>query len=448
MISASAPAPRSPRLLAATVGALGARVLLLGLSLGQGVLLTRGLGPEGLGRYSAVLIDINLLVALLSFGLPGALAVLTGESAGSASRLAQLRTLGRAHGKLLLALLVAFGAAATALDLTLPGRTPAWCLLIAVGILIQYSRDVQNSLLWGAQRFAVQNRLSVLVQLGLAAALATLVWLGRLSPMSAVALQLAANLSWTLAALFWPIPDANPLASPTPPGSELTPLRGAAWRIGLRNYLSQLLDLLLLRIDVYLIQHLTPALTMERDLGIYQAAVRIAELLLMVPSTLNAVLFAKAAAREDVALMALRSAKLALWIGLFGLAGMALVGQPLLVLFFGVRFAGSFAPCLWVLGGCVAWCFSGPLAGTLQGAAGYPRSVMLAQATALFSNVLANLYLLPRYGVVGAAAATTLAYAVSATLISLAFARRFNLSLGQLLRPESPWSLWQALRQS
>lgn len=444
----AAAAPRSPRLLAATVGALGARVLLLGLSLGQGVLLTRGLGPEGLGRYSAVLIDINLLVALLSFGLPGALAVLVGESAGGASRLAQLRALGRQHGLALLALL-AVGASATALGLSLPGRTSAWSLLIALGILIQYSRDVQNSLLWGAQRFAVQNRLSLLVQLVLASALLVHVLLGRLSPMQAVALQLAANLLWTLGALLWPRPDAIPAPDPSAPvASELSPLRRTAWRIGLRNYLSQLLDLLLLRIDVYLIQHLTPAATMERDLGIYQAAVRVAELLLMVPSTLNAVLFAKAAAREDVALMALRSAKLALWIGLFGLAAMALIGQPLLVLFFGSRFAGSFAPCLWVLSGCVAWCFSGPLAGTLQGAAGYPRSVMLAQATALLSNVLANLYLLPRYGVVGAAAATTLAYLVSAAFISLAFVRRFDLSLGQLLRPESPWTLWRALRNS
>lgn len=434
--------PGSPKLLTATVGALGARAFLLGLSLGQGVLLTRGLGPEGLGRYSAILIDINLLVALLSFGLPGGLAVLVGESGGSPGRVAQLRQLGRQHGGVLAGLL-AVGALALLLGARLPGRTGAWSLLIAVGILIQYSRDVQNSLLWGGQRFAVQNRLSVLVQLLLTVALGAAVLLGQLTAMAAVALQVSANLLWTAGALLWPAGGQTPPSE----AASLSALRRSAWRIGLRNYLSQLLDLLLLRVDVYLIQHLVPAATMERDLGIYQAAVRVAELLLMVPSTLNAVLFAKAAAREeDVPTMALRSAKLAVWVGLCGLAGMALVGQPLLVAFFGRRFSGSFAPSLWVLAGCVAWCFSGPLAGTLQGAGGYPRSVMLAQAAALLCNVFANLYLLPRYGVVGAAAATTLAYAVSASLISLAFMRRYAISASELLRPESPQCLLRALR--
>jgi len=216
----------------------------------------------------------------------------------------------------------------------------------------------------------------------------------------------------------------------------------------MRNYFSQLLDLLLLRIDVYLIQNLLPAASMERDLGLYQAGVRVAELALMLPGTLNALLFAKAAAAEEVALTALCSAKFSLWLGLFALVGMALLGQPLLVLFFGARFAGSFWPCLGVLGGCVAMCFSGPLAGTLQGAAGYPRSVFIAQALSLVVNVAANLYLLPRYGIFGAALASCLAYGASAALIAAAFGRRFAISAGEILRPETPWALWRHLRQA
>jgi Na+-driven multidrug efflux pump len=73
---------------------------------------------------------------------------------------------------------------------------------------------------------------------------------------------------------------------------------------------------------------------------------------------------------------------------------------------------------------------------------------MLAQAAALIVNVAANLVLLPRYGVLGAAMASAVGYAVSAALISLGFARRFGIPLAQLMRPESPWSLWQKLRQA
>jgi O-antigen/teichoic acid export membrane protein len=93
-------------------------------------------------------------------------------------------------------------------------------------------------------------------------------------------------------------------------------------------------------------------------------------------------------------------------------------------------------------------CFSGPLAGTLQGDAGYPRSVVLAQGAGLVINIAANLYLLPRYGIVGAAAASALSYSVSAGIIAAAFARRFAVSLRELLRPEAPWQLIDRLRRA
>lgn len=210
------------------------------------------------------------------------------------------------------------------------------------------------------------------------------------------------------------------------------------YKVSLRNFFHILPDMLLLRIDVYLIELLLPKQSMEHDLGLYQAGVRVAELLLMLPGTLNAVLFAKAAAREDVADKALWSAKLCLYLGLLGCLGMLVIGKPLLVLFYGQRFAGSFVPCLLVLLGCTALSFSGPLAGTLSGASGYPTSVIVAQTTALLTNVGLNLWLLPRYGITGAALASTGAYTVSAICISIGFARHFRIPLRKLLAPVGP----------
>ena len=129
-------------------------------------------------------------------------------------------------------------------------------------------------------------------------------------------------------------------------------------------------------------------------------------------------------------------------------AGMALFGRPLIVLLFGARYGGSFAPCLLVLLGCTALCFSGPLAGTLSGAGGYPRSVVFAQCTALLVNVGANLLLLPRLGILGAAAASALSYGTSAALIARAFARRFDVPLVELVRPVSPLALLASLRRA
>lgn len=437
-------APTSPRLFAAATFALLTRGGLLILGLLQGMLLARGLGPAGLGRYSAALVDVNLLVALLSLGLPGALAVLQSEAGAAApSRRLALRRLAWQRGFLIIGLLAA---AALAYKFVAPhfDRSPIILALIAAGVLVQYARDVENSLLWGDQRFSTQNRVNLLVQALLCTGLCTLMFFDRISPEAALALQLSSNLLWTIGAVL--LRPASPISEPAAIDEDSRELSRRAFSVGLRNYLSLLIDLLVLRIDVYLIQTLLPVTQRESQLGLYQAGVRVAELVLMLPGTLNALLFAKAAAKEDVAGAALHSAKLSLWVGVFALFGMWLVGQPLLILFFGARFGGAFAPCLWVLAGCVAMCFSGPLAGTLQGDAGYPRSVVIAQGAALVVNVASNLYLLPRFGIAGAAAASAAAYTVSAIIICIAFMRRFEISASSILRLEAPWTLIARLR--
>lgn len=437
---------------------LGTRAVLLPLSFLQGALLARALGPTGVGRYSAALVDINVLVTVLSLGLPGAIAVLQGEARGDSQRLRALWRLGLGRA---VPVVVSLLVAAMVLNLygerlglawLRRGREPWLLLLIGSCVVLQYLRDVHNSLLWGGQHFAAQNRLNLGLAVGQLAAVAALFQLAVLTPTSALSLQAGSQLVLSAAAGLWlwrwqlaqPPAGAPPLA--VDPAAES--LASRALHIGGRNFLHILPDLLLLRIDVYLIQRLLPAAHMEQDLGIYQAGVRVAELLLLVPGTLNTVLFAKAAAREDIARVTLLGAKLALLLGLVACVGMALVGQPLLIAFYGQRFAGSFLPALVVLLGCTALCFSGPLAGTLSGAGGYPRSVIIAQTAALLVNVGANLYLLPRYGVRGAAVASALSYLCSAGLIAVAFARRFGLTTAELLRPHWPRQLLAALRQS
>lgn len=434
---------------------LGTRAALLPLAFVQGAILARALGPAGVGVYSAALVDVNVLVTVLSLGLPGAFAVLQSEARDDPARLRALWRLGLRRAALLLlallllALLLRLWGDRPGVDWLARGRGPVMLALIGGCVFFQFLRDMHNSLLWGGQHFAAQNRLNLGLAVALLVATVGLYARALLTPASALGLAALSQILLGAASGLWlwrwqrRAPAVRATADTTLPARTL--------RIGSRNFLHILPDLLLLRIDVYLIQRLLPGTSMKAELGLYQAGVRVAELLLLVPGTLNTVLFAKAAARDDseaaIARMTLRSAQLALQLGLLACVAMALLGQPLLVAFYGARFAGSFLPALVVLLGCAALCYSGPLAGTLSGAGGYPRSVIIAQTVALGVNVAANLYLLPRYGVRGSAAASALAYLCSAVLIALAFARRYDLPARDLLRLESPWQLVRALRQ-
>lgn len=432
------------------IATLATRFAVLPLGLLQGALLARGLGPSGLGRYSAVLVDVNLLTTLLALGLPGGLAVLVGQAQGNAATTRKLWRWGLGH--IALALAVALGIGLLLGWLTpqwmqplQQGRTPLVLLLLCACVCGQLGRDLHNALLWGGQRFSAQNRLSLLLTIAQLVAVVVLFALHRLGVVSALLIQ-ALSL-WSFSLLFlWRLRAWMSQSAQAPEAGQAPTLR-RLYAISLRNFLHILPDMLLFRIDVYLMQWLLPTGSMEHDLGLYQAGVRVAELLLMLPGTLNAVLFAKAAAQEDVAEQALLGAKLGLYLGLLGCGAMLIVGKPLLVLFYGARFAGSFVPCLLVLLGCSALSFSGPLAGTLSGVRGYPPSVIFAQSLALLANIGLNLWLLPRYGIIGAAAASTGAYVVSALCIATAFARHFAIPLNVLLAPVGPKQIWARLRQ-
>lgn len=423
---------------------VASRLAVLPLGLVQGVILARQLQPAGLGRYSAILVDVNLLVTLVSLGLPGALAVLMGERHG------RLRALLRFSIGFLLLCFALPGALLSLLALTLPEapaalrRLPVEVVLIAALCTMQFFRDVLNSLLSGAQQFQAQNVQALVIGVFQLAVYTGLYATDRLTPQTALLVQLASHgvLCFMAGqALRRLARDAGLWQEGAEPG-----LARRAMSIGWRNFLHIMMGLLLMRVDVKLMEALLPAQTGSSELGLYQVGVRLAEMVLMAPSALNAVLFAKAAAQEDLRMVTVAGAKLSLYLGLACLLGMALVGQPFLTLVYGARFSGSFVPCLLVLAGCCVLCFSSPLAGTVAGDGAYPRILIVAEAVALLTNVGANLYLIPAYGATGAAAASTLAYGVSAAILSGAFAARFGISWRELLRIESPLALVRRVR--
>lgn len=443
----AAPSRLRASLLGSVVWSLLTRVATLPLGLIQGAILARHLHPAGLGRYSALLTDVNLLVLFLSLGMPGALAVLIGERPQRLRRLLRLALGFGAVAVLLPGLVVAVLAGVLPVPAAIP-RTGIELRLLALATTCQYVRDVLNSLLWGTQQFQAQSwqsLLMVVAQLGVVAGLAAT---GALDPQAAVAVQIGANLLLVglAAGSLWRLSRDAGLWVPAQDGDAADPLLLRAAQIGARGMLHMLPGLLLMRVDVYLIQRLMPPGGAQHELGIYQAGVRIGEMILMVPGTLNSVLFAKAAAREDVVGTTVACAKISLYLGLFCCVGMALVGQPILMLLYGPQYAGSFWPCVLVLLGCCGFCLSTPLTGTLAGDAGFPRSIILAEVIALAVNVLANLYLIPRHGVVGAAAASTVSYFVSAAVLTAAFRARYGVPVIELLRPEGPAGLVRRVR--
>jgi len=193
-------------------------------------------------------------------------------------------------------------------------------------------------------------------------------------------------------------------------------LRGRQSFITLRPYLAfALLTLgtvamtqVVQRIDILLVGNMRGV----RDAGLYAVAVQFGDLLLVVPSALGSLVFRRGARSSEGhyedAMRALR------WTAIGGMlaAGLlALVAGPVIDTLFGAGYAGSRPALLWLLPGVVLLGVQSVVSSYVA-SRGRPRSVLVAWGTAALVGVGLDVIVIPTYGIVGAAAVSSLSYLV------------------------------------
>jgi O-antigen/teichoic acid export membrane protein len=188
-----------------------------------------------------------------------------------------------------------------------------------------------------------------------------------------------------------------------------------ALRYGWKAQLAIFSNYLMYRSDVFLVNlFLGPAAT-----GPYFVAVQLVERLWMISQATTTVLLPHLASMQDLEVDRRRITSLAVRLMAVFSAGIALVLAPiagyLLILLFGDAFASAAGVPVWLLPGVVAYNVARVLASDIA-ARGRPGLTMKISFAALAINVIFNLLLIPRYGMVGAALATSTAY-IAATLL-------------------------------
>lgn len=182
---------------------------------------------------------------------------------------------------------------------------------------------------------------------------------------------------------------------------------------GWKAHLSNILAFINYRADIFLVNFfLTPVAT-----GVYVVAVQITEKLWMLSQAASTVLLPKMSGMYGVPEARIRLAHKSFWVvsGLTALAG--LVGMLalfwLLVPVFGEEYKDVFSVFLWLLPGIIAGAGSRIYANCIA-SAGKPEWNMYSSVLVVTVNVICNIVLIPTYGIIGAAIATTIAYSLGA----------------------------------
>ena len=169
------------------------------------------------------------------------------------------------------------------------------------------------------------------------------------------------------------------------------------------------------------------------ELGMYSAAYKLVEQLLMVPAIISAVLLPQMALNRKN--RELTKDRLSMIYGTTILASVAvaipvmLMADPLIRLAFGAEFAAAGGVLFYLMLG-VPFLFLANMSGLYFTVFGQERQAFIRNLSGLAVNVALNLFMIPRYGATGAALSTVVSYFMVAVGAELIFWTRFREHLG------------------
>ncbi|MDQ3472338.1 MAG: flippase, partial [Acidobacteriota bacterium] len=413
---ASASAQRFSRSIALT---FAARLLMTANSVVAGIIVARWLGAEGLGQLAVINVAVATVVQLASLGLPSANTYFIAQD----NR--ELRAV--AINSFVFALL---GGSLLAVSLTLlASARPDWfasisprligvaavsipfqlITLIGLNVFLAVGRIEKFNLLdLTAQAFVLVNAVVALIILN--SGLSTLV---SLNTATAVVIGLV------IIGLVWSYGSKLNNGLPWRPDRRLFV---RMMRYGIKFHISILAGALIVRADLLVVNHYRG----PSEAGVYSVASQVALMLMLLPGVIGTLLFPRAAAEQDPrGATTCRVSRHAVFI-MFFVCLAAIPPSLILPLLYGPAFSEVPAQLLILLPGVFLIGLESVLVQHAN-AMGLPRNIPLFWIATLLSNIILVFVLVPRYGAVGAAVASTISYA----LIFLLVAAHFHSTTGR-----------------
>lgn len=398
-----------------TLITLTSRILQLILGIALSVILARGLGPQGKGIFALVILFQTLLINFTDFGIGPASVFYIGKKkyplsvVFGANIIFSILISGLAIS-LGVILLFFFG------DKILPQVPSIYLYLILILIPLWFFLNILVNILLALQKIKKYNLLQLTVPL-VFLGLASLLWLT--NNFSIQAVIISQIIAYVLAdlVLAWQIKK------------EVQGLSFALNRTifqnffsyGIKNYLSNVLSFFHYKIDMFLVNiFLNPA-----AVGFYSIAVGLSQQIWLISEASGTVLFPRISSetnQKNLKEFTPLVCRNILFISLILTAVLFFIGRHLIVLLYSQQFFNAIAPFQILLVGTVmisAWRI---LANDLSGR-GKPMLNVYINAITAIVNVVLNILLIPKFGIAGAAWATSASYTAALIIIVIVYSR-------------------------
>lgn len=430
-------ASRSLRRLAEDVtGTFGTRMITMAFGLFTGIITARVLGPENRGIFGLVALFPASLVTLSKFGQGIASVYFIRKEKEDVSRVASN----------ILIIAVVTGASLIGVSLflreyvltTVLRGVPGWAFFVVMPLVpVLLIESYMYGLLQATDRFRVYNiRLlseAVLTLTGMATVLVVLGWglPGALGV--AVGVRLCMVL-WVIVTIH----RGTPLRL-----SFDTSLFRRMIRYGLKSHVQIIASHFHFKAAMYLVAYFTsPA-----QVAFYAIASRLAEHILWVPQSLGMALFPRLADSSDKRAHEMTAAAVRQSLVVTGsiAVSLALAGELLITTWYGAEYAAAGRPLRYICAGIVMMSMFVLLSRNFTSRNRQAINIVAAYV-ALGGNLGLNVYLIPLYGISGAAMATAFSYTAAALILLVFFLRDSGLHwYDVLILKRSDVAMWKRL---
>lgn len=286
-------------------------------------------------------------------------------------------------------------------------------------------RTLFQSLLIGKDRIALNSFISVFDATVPLIGLALLVFWGTLSANSLILVSLV-GLFVTSFAIFYFVEKKGFF------DTDFVLLKNSI-RYGSKSWLNNLANQMLYKVDVFFIGYFLGL----KSVGIYAVAVILIEKSWYLSGAIGNAIFPKLKKLDDKSscTLAISAAKINYVLSILGVLVICIFAEPIMLLLFGAEYKDSSDVLFWLAPGIVALSIPKVLISHLA-AKNKLGVAVKASTTSMVLNVVLNIILIPFYGLIGAAIASSISYGVYFIIYSFFYMRMFNVTFFDLLVPK------------
>lgn len=376
--------------------------LILGLIIT--IIIARILGPEKKGIYSLAILLPTLLITFTNLGISSATIFHIGKKKYS---LEQILGNNIIFSVLISAFTIILGLISISLfsDSLFAGVKKEYLFLALLIIPFQLFLLFIISILWGLQKIKKYNLIHLLKILVFFLLVGIFLLWFRLEIKTIIIAQIISSIPAVILLLFWVNKKIRGISL------KFNKLYFKdSLKYGSKVYLADLSSFLHIRIDIFLINIFINPLAV----GLYSVSAAMTQKLWLITNSIATVLFPRVSSETDKKRLKEFTplvCRTTLFITLLAAIFLILISHWLIVLLFSRAYSGSILPFNILLIGTIAISGWNILANDLMGR-GKPQIYARLSIGSVILNILLNVFLIPRFGIIGAAWSTTISYTI------------------------------------